>query len=114
MAEGEHRGAVALENVEQTAEMLHRVGDNAGALRLRHAIAVIRNDRRLIAHVGFEKPLALMNEALALLDQDGHRLSDTAIKLQSAIDALRADHPILDNEPFDPAMLAPVDQPNGS
>ena len=109
MVEPEQSTVVALSLAREAAEMLDGIGDKAGAVRLRHAIAVIANDARLASHDGLERPLALMKEALALLDRDGHRLSDAAMTLQSAIDCARTDQPPRNGEEIDEAMFAPRD-----
>ena len=67
--------------------MLERLTHRAGTMRLRDAIAVIEHDAHATPIQGFEQPLALMQEALALLDRGGYRLSEAAMHLQSAVDS---------------------------
>lgn len=92
--------------VERASAMLDAAGDKAGAIRLRHTLAIIRNDERYPTCTGLAAPLSLMRMAIALLDRDGSATATTyAAMLQGAIDHVRGAKPLRDGEELDPDLL---------
>lgn len=107
MAAPETGTTMAADLVERGAELLDSAGDRPGALRLRHALAIIRNDGRYTTPDGWEIPVSLMRMALALMDRDGHDTSLAAISLQAAIDYARNAAPLAEGEEIDPDLIGP-------
>lgn len=116
MVTPEQGTATALNLASQAAELLDAIGDRAGAMRLRHTVATIRNDARYSVPEGLMVPTTLMRMALALFDWEGSDLAgNTAVHLQTAIDCVRGAMPLKEGEEIDPDLLVPIlfDPPPG-
>lgn len=105
---GVEQGTVrAVTMVRRAAKLLDGLGDTAGAIRLRHAAAVVANDARFPTATGTDIPMSFMKMALALMDHAGRGTSDPAIALQLAIDRLRGSPILAEGEEIDPDLLLP-------
>ena len=79
----------ALKLASHAASILDAAGDTIGAMRLRHVVAIIRDDARYAPTPDLAVPLSLMHLALALMDRDGLGTTHAALALQAAIDDAR-------------------------